>query len=314
MAVSRRLPLALGLAFAILAWPSAIGSARAAAYDRFYANFDGQELMRAINDDRAALGLPALATDATLERIARDRAVTCPSNTSLIIRGRARDMADRNYLSHTIKGCLDASGGPFDAFDLLHRAGYSYSRAAEDISDNNYPTSPTTYALGCSTSGTSCHGSTILPWTVAVAERTFMSSSPHRANLLSTTYRRFGCAAWASSTGYHYFACYFVDSGNGVLDATAPTASGMSGVGAHFAIGSTPTFTATAVDGASLLSDGWAAIDGHHIRNWAWDHAGTSAWLSARAPALTAGAHTFTWWLRDASTRHRTISFTFYVP
>ena len=43
--------------------------------------------------------------------------------------------------------------------------------AAEDVADNNYPTTPTTYRTGCDIGGTGCHGSITLPWTVAVAER-----------------------------------------------------------------------------------------------------------------------------------------------
>jgi uncharacterized protein YkwD len=312
--VRRHLPRAILLAAAVLAWPAAGGPpARAAAYDRFYANFAGEELMRAVNADRASLGLAPLATDGTLGSIARDRALTCPSNGNLTIRGRARDMADRSYLGHAIPGCTDSSGGAFDTFDLLKGFGYSYAGAAENIADNNYPAGATTYATGCGLSGGGCHGSTTLPRTVAVAERSFMSSSQHRANLLSTGYGRFGCGAWASSTGYRYYACYFVSSGNGTLDGAGPTIGQKSGVGAVFASGSTPTFTASASDGHSVLSDGWAAIDGVHIRNWAWDHVGSASAISARAPALKPGSHTFTWWVRDASTHATTTSFHFSV-
>ena len=306
-----RVPL---LAAAILLWSGVGGpSVQAAAYDRFYANFAGEELMRAVNADRASLGLAVLATDSTLASIARDRSVACPSNGKLILRGRARDMADRNYLSHVVPGCADSAGGTFDTFDLLKAFGYSYAGAGENISSNNFPTSATTYAVGCSLSGSGCHGSTTLPWTVAVAERSFMSSGEHRALLLSAGYNRFGCGAWTSSSGNRYFACYFVSSGNGALDGTGPTISHKTGVGATFAAGSKPTFTASASDGRSVLSDGWAAIDGVHIRNWAWDHAGSSSSFSATAPALKVGTHTFTWWVRDASTHATTASFHFTV-
>jgi len=319
MAVRRRLPRAilaavpLLLALAALLLPAGGIPARAAAYDRFYANFAGEELMRAMNADRASLGLAPLATDSTLEGIARDRALVCPSNASLTIRGRARDMADRGYLSHTIPDCTNSSGGAYDSFDLLKAFGYTYAAVGEDIGDNNYPSGAVAYATGCSLSGSGCSGSTTLPQTVAIAERAFMSSSGHRANLLSATYGRFGCGAWASASGYHYFACYFVQSGNGALDGTGPAIGQKSGVGGVFAAGSSPTFTASADDAHSLLSDGWAAIDGVHIRNWAWDHAGSTSSMSATAPALKPGTHTFTWWVRDASTRATSASFTFSV-
>jgi uncharacterized protein YkwD len=302
-----------GLAALLLVAALGAGAADAAAFNRFYANFAGEELMRAMNADRAARGLPAYATDSTLEGIARDRALACPSNSSLIIRGRARDMADRNYLSHSIKGCRDASGGSFDSFDLLRAFGYTDSAVAENIADNNYPASATTYRTGCDLSGGSCHGSMIVPWTVAVAERGFMSSSSHRANILSTTYNRFGCAAWNSSTGFHYYSCYFVRSGNGVLDSTGPSFSAVSGVGATFRVGATPTFSATVADGHSLLSDGYVSLDGKHLRDWAWDHAGLRAVISVTVPALARGSHSLTWWVRDASTRARSLTFQFSV-
>lgn len=310
----RHLPRVVLLAVAILAWPAAGGPpARAAAYDGFYANFAGEELMRAVNADRTSLGLAPLATDSTLASIARDRALACPSNGRLTIRGRARDMADRGYLGHTIPGCTDSSGGAFDTFDLLKAFGYTYAGAAENIGDNNYPASATTYATGCGLGGGGCRGSTTLPRTVAVVERSFMSSSQHRTNLLSSSYGRFGCGAWASASGYRYFACYFISSGNGTLDGTGPAIGQKSGVGVTFAAGSRPTFTASASDSHSVLSDGWAAIDGVHIRDWAWDHAGSTSSLSATAPALKSGSHTFTWWVRDASTNATTASFQFSV-
>lgn len=287
--------------------------ARAAAYDRFYANFAGEELMRAMNADRRARGLPLLAADSTLEGIARDRALACPSNKSLTIRGRARDMAERDYLSHAIKGCSDANGGTFDAFDLLRGFGYTFVAAGEDIANNNYPSSAVTYRTGCALGGGSCHGAITLPWTVAVAERSFMNSSQHRANILSTSYGRFGCAAWTSSAGFHFYACYFVRYGNGQLDGYGPVIGSVSGVGATFKAGSTPTFSATASDALSLLSDGYASLDGIRLRSWAWDHAGTSASMAVTVPALTVGTHTFRWWVRDASAHARARSFQFTV-
>jgi uncharacterized protein YkwD len=309
-----RLAAAGLLAVVVLGLPAAAAPTEAAAYNQFYANFAGEELMRAINTDRHALGLPLLATDATLERIARDRSIACPSRPSLVIQGRAKDMATRGYLSHDIPGCTDAAGGPFDSFDLLRAFGYVATRDAEVIADNTYPASAVTYATGCSISGSSCRGSTTLPWTVAVTERMFMSSSSHRATLLSTTLTRFGCGAWASSTGAHYFACYVEQGGNGVIDGTAPSIGSLTGVGATFARGSTPTFSMAVTDAHSDLSDGYAAIDGVRIRNWAWDHIGRAATVSAKAPALSRGTHTFTWLVRDSSTHARSVSFQFCVP
>jgi uncharacterized protein YkwD len=308
----RRL-VAAGLSAILLVGLFGVAPTRAGLYDRFYANFAGEELMRAINADRRARGLPALASDSTLEGIARDRALVCPSNNRLTIRGRARDMAERDYLSHNIKGCSTGNGSAFDAFDLLRAFGYSYDAAAETIASNNYPSNAVTYRTGCAIGGSSCNGSIVVPRTVAVAERSFMNSSSHRAILLSSGYGRFGCAAWASGSGNHFFACYLVRSGSGQLDGTGPLIANVSGVGATFRAGATPTFTATASDRYSVLSDGYATIDGVRIRAWAWDHAGLSAKMAVEAPSLKAGSHTFRWWVRDASTRHRSVSFQFYV-
>ena len=55
-ALACRLGFALALAITIIAIGLAPRPVEAAAYDRFYANFQGEELMRAINADRAALG------------------------------------------------------------------------------------------------------------------------------------------------------------------------------------------------------------------------------------------------------------------
>jgi hypothetical protein len=293
--------------------PAPAGVVRAAAYDRFYANFAGEELMRAINADRVALGRSPYVADPVLEGIARDRPATCPSNASLTIRGRARDMADRGYLGHTVPGCQDATGAAFDTFSLLHLFGYGYASAGEAVANNDYPTRATTYATGCDVGGGSCRGSLTMPWTVARAEQTFMGSSLHRALVLSTTFTRFGCGAWNDASGTRVYACYFVSKGTGSSDTAGPALSSLSGKGASFAAGSTPTFTAVATDSQSVLSDGSAEIDGLRIKAWAWDHVGRSADLSAKAPPLAVGSHTFRWTVRDASTRSRTVSFTFTI-
>jgi hypothetical protein len=299
--------------FVALLVPGPAGVVRAAAYDRFYANFAGEELMRAINADRVALGRSPYVTDPVLEGIARDRPATCPSNASLTIRGRARDMADRGYLGHTVPGCQDASGATFDTFSLLHLFGYGYANAGEAVGNNNYPTRAATYATGCDTGGGSCRGHLTVPWTVARAEQTFMGSSVHRALILSTTFTRFGCGAWNDTSGTRVYACYFVSKGTGGSDTAGPALTSLSGKGATFAAGSRPTFSAVATDSQSVLSDGSAEIDGLRIKAWAWDHVGRSAGVSAVAPRLAVGSHTFRWTIRDASTRSRTVSFTFTI-
>jgi uncharacterized protein YkwD len=291
---------------------AAVPRADAAAYGRFYANFAGEELMRAINADRRALGRSALHADADLISLARDRPVKCPAKASLVIHGRARDMAERGYFDHVIPGCPDPADGTFDAFDLLAAAGYKAGVQGENIATNNYPSSARTYATGCSLGGSGCHGSiTGVPWTVAVAERGWMGSSVHRDLVLSTTFTRFGCGAWSSSAGDHLYACYFVSSGSGRLDGSGPVIDA-SGAATVIAKGATATFTASFGDARSALSDGFVALDGTHLRNWAYDHVGSDAATSVTTPPLTPGTHTLTWWVRDVATNtsRSIISFT----
>ena len=64
-----------------------------------------RELMRLINLDRAAVGKPAFAIDAGLVAIARDARFACPTKPSLVLRGRAADLAARAYFGHFVKGC-----------------------------------------------------------------------------------------------------------------------------------------------------------------------------------------------------------------
>jgi uncharacterized protein YkwD len=70
-----------------------------------------------LNAERAAAGLPALATDTNLVAIARIR---------------SSDMATRGYFSHT-------SPEGQSAFTLLDEWGIPYSWAGENLARNNYP-------------------------------------------------------------------------------------------------------------------------------------------------------------------------------
>ena len=79
------------------------------------------ELARALNAERAAAGLPALAVDADLVAIARTR---------------SGDMAAKGYFSHT-------SPDGQTAFTLLDQLGIPYSWAGENLARNNYPLTET---------------------------------------------------------------------------------------------------------------------------------------------------------------------------
>ncbi|KAK1948410.1 Uncharacterized protein P3T76_000699 [Phytophthora citrophthora] len=93
------------------------------------------------------------------------------------------DMARRNYLSHT------GSDGS-TATSRVRASGYRYTTVAENV------------AAGQST--------------VSKVMSSWMSSSGHRANLLSTKYKMFGCGyAYSSSSKYkHYWTQNFA-SGSG---------------------------------------------------------------------------------------------------
>ncbi|MFH0750959.1 MAG: SpoIID/LytB domain-containing protein, partial [Chloroflexota bacterium] len=185
----------------------------------------GAELMRLVNLDRAALGRPALLVDPGLAAIARDASFTCPTDPGLVLRGRAADMAARSYFGHYVLGCQKAgTTTPYPALDIVRSVfGYSLARS-ETLHWNMLGVSPLTYELGCDIGGGSCAGGTIsTPQTVAMAQRSFMSSTAHRTSELAA-YQRFGCgSATVPGTTRTYFACLFADGGPALAPAPTPT-------------------------------------------------------------------------------------------
>ncbi len=190
-------------------------------------DIDGAELMRLVNLDRTALGLPAYPVDPGLVAIARDAPFTCPTNPGLALRGRAADMAARSYFGHTVAGCyLAGTATPYPSVEIV-RSVFGYSLARSEILHWNMAGSAaTTYALGCESNGTACAGgATTTPRAVAVAQRNFMSSSPHRTSELGS-FQRFGCgSATVPGTSTTYFACLFADSGSSWSPGTSPLPS-----------------------------------------------------------------------------------------
>ncbi len=182
----------------------------------------GNELMRLVNLDRAALGKSALKVDAGLAAIARDASFTCPTNPGLVIQGRAADLAARDYFAHTVKGCFVAGTTTrYGSLDIV-RSVFGYARARSEILHwNTAGTAATTYKLGCDIAGAGCSGgTTTTPQRVAVAQRSFMSSAPHRSSELAS-YARFGCGtARAAGSTRTYFACLFSDSASATFSPT----------------------------------------------------------------------------------------------
>ena len=298
-AALRRAVLVLMLAVTVM--PAfAAAPASAATYSGFYADFSSMSLMRLTNLDRFNLGRKRLKVDQYLVSLARDMPFTCPSNGNTY-RGRARDMAARDYLSHAIRGCRTSSGSPYTIQLLLRRVGYS-TYTGENIGVNNWPDTGATYKYGCTISGTRCNGSTRTPAPVGAVQRMWMRSSGHRANILNGNYDRFGCAAWQGSGDRKFFTCIFAKGGPKKVDTAYPTVGGLADNSASVRKGSTITFQATFGDGFRL-SDGSVQVDGVQRRGWAWNLDVTDATqtLSLDPTKLATGWHTIVWAARDVA-------------
>lgn len=79
------------------------------------ATSEEQELLRLINEQRAAYGLPALKFDAELQRVAKIK---------------AEDLVNNNYFSHN----SPTYGSPFD---MMKSFGITYKAAGENIAGNS---------------------------------------------------------------------------------------------------------------------------------------------------------------------------------
>ena len=308
-AALRRAALALAVA-ATLAPLVAPPPAKAADLTGFYTDFASEELMRLTNLDRRALGKSTLKVDQFLVSLARDRPFICPSNGATY-RGRARDMAVRDYMSHSIKGCRKKNGSPFTIRTILVKHGYS-TYSGENIGVNNWPDTAATYKYGCSSSGSGCDGSTTSTAPVATVQRMWMQSSGHRYNVLAG-FDRFGCAAWDRSDGKKYFACIFARGGPKPIDGTAPSVGSLSGADSLRRTDKA-TFSASLGDGFRL-SDGWVQIDGTTKSGWSYDLdvTGDTRRYTVDAASLSTGTHTLTWHVRDVAGHVTKRSMTFTI-
>jgi hypothetical protein len=272
-------------------------------------DFLGEETMRLVNLDRYGNAKAKLYSDPKLINLARDLAWTCPTNSSLTMRGRARDMIDRAYFSHSIKGCYKSGTTLYSVIDILASPfGYKYGRG-EIIASNNYGVGATAYKWGCTSSNTYCEGSTNTPATVQSVEYWWMHSSTHRAIILGD-YDRFGCGMWRGSDGKNVYSCLFAKTGPNPLDTTSPTVSTMTGDGASVAQGSSITLSAKVADNFRL-SDGWVLLDptsscaGTTLKGWAYNLNVSSEThsISWNTTGVTKGTHTIGWRVRDVGTR-----------
>jgi len=307
--------LATILAVISLAAPSgpAPRAARAATTDAA-----GAALMRLTNLDRAALGKPALAIDPFLVSLARDYRFACPSTGSLVVSGRARDMADRSYFSHQIPGCGET------ILDVV-RAEFAYNTPrAENIAWNDYPAGTSSYRAGCDIDGADCAGGTTSALTtVVVAERQFMQSAGHRANILGG-YDRFGCGSATDASGGTYFSCIFSRGGPATIalqpiapnpaavDRTPPAFVLLSGVARVMSAGHGLRESARVTDDVKLGTL-VLKVDGHVVAEWTLSGRTTTRAVWVSAMRLAHGTHRMQWVLRDAAGNARTTGWVLIV-
>ncbi len=272
-------------------------------------DFLSEETMRLVNYDRAGNGLPDLVSDPKLVTLARDLAWKCPTST-LSVRGRARDMTERAYLSHSIKGCYKSGSTLYSVLDIL-ASPFGYTSYRGEIIASNYKSvAATRYAWGCDSVGTNCNGSLTTAATVAAVEYWWMHDAPHRAIILGTHYDRFGCGMWRGTDGKNLYSCLFARGGPNPLDTAALTVVSATGDGASVAQGASLTLSAVVSDNFRL-AEGWVRLDatsscrGPTIDTWADNlnvvtETHSFTWNTAGVPK---GTHAIGWQVRDVSVR-----------
>jgi hypothetical protein len=300
----RTFPIAVAAA-ALIAGLVAPASVGAWDYTTPKIDFLSEEAMRLINLDRSGNGKSTLYADTKLVNFARDLSWTCPNSSTTTIKGRARDMIDRNYFSHYIS----CNGTSYSVIDIMKsKLGYTGGRA-EIIASSTYGVSATSYSWGCDSSGGSCNGTTTTAKSVQSAVYWWMHSSAHRSIILGD-YDRFGCGMWRSSGGKNIFVCNFAKGGPNPLDTTNPVVSGPTGNGYSYSQGSLVGLSASISDNFRL-AEGWVRLDavagtcsGTTIHTWAYNLNVTSekhsfTWNTSGVPK---GAHTIGWRVRDVAT------------
>ena len=194
-----RLTASLGLAIGL------VGAAPVAtASPTFTPDTAASALMKLLEGERSAHGLPSLAVDPFLVDVARDGPVPCPDGQ--VASGRAKDMAVHDYFSHQLRLCPSKDVGyAFDAW------GYGGAVGEVIAMNDGYDFNTFPYQYGCDLHQTNCDGGdTTAPTTVAIAAYQFMTSQGHRDVVLSKSFTRFGCGAWQTSHGAFY-ACLYAD-------------------------------------------------------------------------------------------------------
>jgi len=306
----RVLSLALAATVVLTLASPAVASRPAHAASASVSSAAGAEIMRLANLDRTAEGLPALAADPTLVALATDRAFRCPSG--LEPAGRSLDMALRDYLDHVIPGCSIPGGAGITLIGLLPGLGYDTSRGENIAWNSGYGTAPVTYAPGCAQDGTACRGvPTASIADVAAAERAFMASPVHRANILGA-YDRFGCGVARTGAGALYVTCLFSRGGPALAAAASVVAAPAGPVFARVLY--TPSSVArlhshefaVVVRSPAGLRSLTMTFDGRTLGRWTLTGHSTGRYRIVPARLLPAGSHTIVWTLTDIA-GHRTV-------
>jgi uncharacterized protein YkwD len=154
----------VGVAVATLVLPAAPASADVTF---------NQRMLELINRDRVANNLSPVVADPTLGGEAEDAPY---SGCGFTVAGRAMDMGQRNYFSHTILGC-----GVQGVFNILDSTGLVYSGAGENIAWMNATTDPLVAAENL--------------------HNQLMNSSGHRANILNPNFNSVGVGSWHTAPG-----------------------------------------------------------------------------------------------------------------
>ena len=193
------------------------------------ANAEANELVRLINGERAYLGKAPLRTDTFLASKARDGAIACPNNASLVMYGRAKDFAVYGYPSnsHLLRLCPT-----YTSMDAMASWGYKGSRGEITALNGGYGTGKVAYTYGCTPSVRTCPGSTTSTYhTTDIAMWDWTSSATHYAIIIGS-YDRVGCGAWIGSNGAFYYDCMFSRGGPSHKTASKP-AGGRRGAGSR---------------------------------------------------------------------------------
>jgi uncharacterized protein YkwD len=166
-----RILAGLAAAVAILAGTGGIAGTVAHADSSF-----DSALLSLLNQDRASHGLPALQSSGPLGGLAESSSY---SGCGYTIAGRAEDMIQRNYFSHTLLNC-----GSQNVFSIMRADGIPFGSAAENLGYASGISDPTSAAQWINTH--------------------FMDSSEHEANILNSAFTTVGIGSWRTAAGQNW--------------------------------------------------------------------------------------------------------------